>query len=155
MDQEAPVIIDSARTVVNGVSLTMNEYMLRRMLAYRCGKTVYRRDGELVCDRHLPHIDFLRDTPGVIANKLMERTASEDAKELAKNPLLRINYIDFGMGFHHNMPCAVLSGTEHAVIDCATGAFHPSWKAQESGWRLIRATSRFQKWLLRFFNTLR
>ena len=53
----------------------------------------------------------------------------------------------------HDMPCSVLHGQEKAVLDMNQGVFHPSWKAQGDGWRLIRVKSRWQKllfWLAGF-----
>ena len=44
---------------------------------------------------------------------------------------------DGGPWATHNMPCPVLGPPHHAVLDIGTGIFHPSWKAQEQGWRLV------------------
>ena len=52
----------------------------------------------------------------------------------------------------HNQACAVLhSENQPAVYNLGTGIFHPSWKAQEKGYRLIKAATPFQRFLLRFF----
>lgn len=86
-------------------------------------------------------------------NEFMEvqRAAYEELKRV---PLLKPTYFEIGMGYEHNMPCAVYSATDGAVLDCNTGKFHPSWRAQREGWRLVRARSRFQRWLLaKFFNS--
>ena len=48
----------------------------------------------------------------------------------------------------HNMPCAVYRD-KHAVLDCNTGIFHPSWLAQSDGWQLVRAKTWFQRLALR------
>lgn len=65
------------------------------------------------------------------------------------------SFIDFGMGCHHDQACAIYHDPEHiksAVLDCNKGVFKPSWQAQEEGWALVKANTRFQRWLLtRFF----
>jgi hypothetical protein len=48
----------------------------------------------------------------------------------------------------HDMPCAVYR-KKPAVLDCNTGVFHPSWSAQSDGWQLVRATSWFQRLVLK------
>ena len=46
----------------------------------------------------------------------------------------------------HDMPCAVRwQSGDPAVLDISTGVFHPGWKAQEQGWRLVKATSFWQQ----------
>ena len=73
--------------------------------------------------------------------------------ELERTPLLKPTYFDYGMGFNHNMPCCVYSDTEPAVLDTSKGVFTPSWKARKEGWRLVKAETKFQRWLLKkFFN---
>lgn len=50
----------------------------------------------------------------------------------------------------HDQRCAVLRG-EFAVLGMDRGVFEPSWPAQASGWRLVRARTRLQKialWVL-------
>lgn len=47
----------------------------------------------------------------------------------------------------HNMPCSVHQD-EHAVLNCNTGVFRPSWKAQASGYMLVKVP-RWLRWLLR------
>lgn len=70
--------------------------------------------------------------------------------------LLKINFIDWGMGYAHDMPCAIYHDTNHAVLNSNIGVFEPSWKAQGEGWRLVKANTKFQKWLLnKFFNRRR
>lgn len=57
--------------------------------------------------------------------------------------------IDFhGPAACHDMPCAVLP-EKHAVLDCDSGVFHPSWEAQKSGWRLIQVKTWMQRLTLR------
>lgn len=52
----------------------------------------------------------------------------------------------------HDMPCCVdyLAG-EPAVLNTNTGVFGPSWAARRRGWRLVRADTVFQRWILRTF----
>lgn len=49
----------------------------------------------------------------------------------------------------HDQRCAVLPG-ESAVLYMNDGVFHPSWKAQIDGWHLVRATTRVQRFILRY-----
>jgi hypothetical protein len=57
------------------------------------------------------------------------------------------------MGFNHNMPCCVHHDSEHAILETSVGVFAPSWKAQDEGWRLVKAETKLQRWLLKkFFN---
>lgn len=49
----------------------------------------------------------------------------------------------------HDMRCAVEPG-ESAVYFLNDGVFYPSWKAQEKGWQLVQAKTRFQRWILKF-----
>lgn len=81
-----------------------------------------------------------------------EEEQAKAREELKQTPILKVSYAEYGMVFEHNMPCCVHSLTERAVLNCNTGNFQPSWKAQTEGWRLIQAKTRFQRWLLRFFN---
>jgi hypothetical protein len=46
----------------------------------------------------------------------------------------------------HNIPCAVYQD-EPAVINCNTGIFQPSWKAQEEGYMLVKAP-KWLRWLI-------
>ena len=50
----------------------------------------------------------------------------------------------------HTQRCAVLP-EQHAVLDLSTGVFHPSWIAQDQGWRLVRADTFLQRLALRLF----
>lgn len=139
---------------IGETTMSLHEYLLRRTIAaHRSLTPISARYSELKCDRVEPHIDFLRDDPEVIATKLYQREDKDHVRALRDMPLLRVNYQDFGMGYNHNMPCAIHSTTEVAILDCGTGHFHPSNKAHAEGWRLVKAESRFQRWLLRFFNT--
>lgn len=63
---------------------------------------------------------------------------------------LTVNYRNHGIVVEHNMPCAIYQH-EHAVLEIGTGVFQPSWKARREGWRTVRATTWFQKWLLKTF----
>lgn len=54
---------------------------------------------------------------------------------------------DGGPWVTHNAPCSVF-GDEHAVLDLNNGIFLPSWKAQGEGWRLVKADTRFRRWIL-------
>lgn len=47
----------------------------------------------------------------------------------------------------HNQACAVY-WLESAVYEFGDGAFHPSWKAQERGWRLVHC-NRLQLFVLK------
>jgi hypothetical protein len=48
----------------------------------------------------------------------------------------------------HDQRCAVEEG-EFAVYNCQTGVFHPSWKAQKDGWRMIQVTTWWQRLLFK------
>jgi hypothetical protein len=65
---------------------------------------------------------------------------------------------DSGLVAIHNMPCMVQNGVyreiEPAVIDLNSGIFHPSWRAQRDGWFLIRARSKWQRFVCRFIGVL-
>jgi hypothetical protein len=50
----------------------------------------------------------------------------------------------------HNHRCAVLHD-EYAVLDLSRDVFQPSWKAQEMGWRLVKADTWLQKMALCLF----
>jgi hypothetical protein len=66
-----------------------------------------------------------------------------------------IKYFNYGLAITHNYPCPVLyNSDEKAVCNLHDGTFHPSWKAQEAGWKLIKADTWFRKQLLKFFETL-
>lgn len=53
-----------------------------------------------------------------------------------------------GIFAEHDQRCAVLHG-QHAVLELGNGVFHPSWKAQAEGWRLVQAKNWFQRMALR------
>lgn len=61
-------------------------------------------------------------------------------------------------GHSHKMPCNVMNGVyrkrEPAVIDLQSGVFHPSWAAQRDGWFLIRARSRWQRFVCRLIGVM-
>jgi hypothetical protein len=58
--------------------------------------------------------------------------------------------VNHGIWATHDQCCAVLGANEPAVIDCATEVFHPSWKAQGEGWRLVQARTWLQRMALRW-----
>lgn len=60
--------------------------------------------------------------------------------------------VNDGIVAFHDQACAVFHDRESAVFDCNEGYFKPSWRAQKDGWQMVRATTRFQRFLLsRFF----
>lgn len=65
---------------------------------------------------------------------------------------------DSGLVATHNMPCGVMNGvyrdSESAVIDLSSGVFFPSWRAQRDGWFLIRARSRWQRFVCRLIGVM-
>lgn len=60
-----------------------------------------------------------------------------------------IEFVGPGVAMH-NQACAVYHHDTSAVFDCDTGVFHPSWKAQQDGWRLVKA----DRWWKRFLVAL-
>lgn len=62
----------------------------------------------------------------------------------------KIEYVSHGFYVEHDQPCAVLFN-QHAVYNINKDIFEPSWAAQDEGWKLVRAETRFQRWLLRRF----
>ena len=60
-----------------------------------------------------------------------------------RRPFLHVD----GMVAFHDQSCAVISN-ESAVFNLQRGVFEPSWKAQEKGWRLVRAKNKFQALIL-------
>ena len=133
--------------------MSHTERELRRMLCVRMsiGGMAYMDDGEAQCNAVQPFIDFMRDTPHEIQQKHFQRMQSEAYKKLLEQPLLKPSYFEIGMGYEHDMPCAIYTNTEHAVLDTSCGVFKPSWRAQKEGWKLVQAKTKFQKWLLRKF----
>lgn len=122
------------------------ERMLRTLLAKSWGgPMMYWDDGEMQYGV-FPTIDFLRDHPMTIEEKMR----IHGLKALQESGPLKVQVEIEGPTAIHNMPCAVYH-EEHAVLDGNTGVFRPSWKAHEEGWRLVKAVTKFQKWLLRFF----
>lgn len=55
-----------------------------------------------------------------------------------------------GPTVEHDMPCPVHPHL-FAVYQCNTGVFHPSWGAQQEGWRLVRARNWLQRLILHIF----
>ncbi len=55
-----------------------------------------------------------------------------------------------GLNTRHDMRCPVLPG-KYAVLNMKNGVFCPSYTAQAQGWFLVKATTAFQRLLLRFF----
>ena len=83
------------------------------------------------------------------ANRLRPQRG-ENGGLLPRSP----DYVNDGMYADHNMACAVhhyADDLQPAVVNCQTGVFHPSWKAQGEGWQLVQATTKFQRWLLKTF----
>jgi hypothetical protein len=66
------------------------------------------------------------------------------------NPRVHHPEIEFvGPGVaRHNQACAVYHHDTSAVLNCNTGVFHPSWKAQQEGWRLVRADNWWKRLLV-------
>ncbi len=58
-------------------------------------------------------------------------------------------FTDGGPWATHDQRCAVLKG-EPAVIDIGTGVFHPSWKAQSMGYRLVKADTLIRRVIVRW-----
>lgn len=92
------------------------------------------------------NIDVEKDSPETMLHKL-DRV---DLSFLAENPLLVPTIAVDGPVAHHDMPCAV-NRDNHAVLDLSQGVFKPSWECQEQGWHLIKADTKFQRWLIRKF----
>lgn len=55
-----------------------------------------------------------------------------------------------GPAAQHDMPCPVYPES-FAVFQCHRGVFHPSWRAQTEGWRLVRARNWLQRLILHLF----
>lgn len=55
-----------------------------------------------------------------------------------------------GMAAQHDMPCPVHPHL-FALYQPHRGVFHPSWHAQQEGWRLVRARNWFQRLVLWLF----
>ena len=51
----------------------------------------------------------------------------------------------------HDMPCAIYQD-KPAVLDLNTGMFHPSWRAQEDGWMLVKVP-RWARWIVRLISS--
>lgn len=52
----------------------------------------------------------------------------------------------------HDQACPVYR-EKHAVLNLATGIFHPSWDAQSEGYRLVKADTWLRRFALRFFDS--
>lgn len=65
-------------------------------------------------------------------------------------PVRKPTITHLGLATCHDQSCAVLPD-EHAVYNCNTGIFHPSWKAQIQGYHLVHADSKFKKLLIKWF----
>lgn len=57
----------------------------------------------------------------------------------------------YGPCVEHSQSCPVFHGSP-AVLDMTRWVFQPSWKAQELGWRLVRATTWWHKLALRMID---
>ena len=62
---------------------------------------------------------------------------------------------NYGIYATHNMPCCVFHQTKPAVYNCNTSVFEPSWEARELGYFLVKADSKFKRWLLKTFFSIR
>lgn len=62
-------------TGVIGRLETDNEHLRKLLALARCGPTLYTDDGELSDCSVFPHIDFKRDTPAEIEEKIKERNS--------------------------------------------------------------------------------
>lgn len=66
----------------------------------------------------------------------------------------KVNFItDGGPWVSHDMPCPVMWDKQQAVFDMNQNVFVPSWKAQEQGWIMVRATGLrgvLIRWLSRY-----
>lgn len=132
-------------------AFTANERAIRRLYAVAyAGNFLKTEDGELLDESIVPFIDFLRDAPEMIQLKMQQRELRM-LSEVGSMPPMRPTFIDLGLAVEHNMPCAVLGPTRHAVFNTSRGVFQPSGAAQMEGWYLIRATTKFQQWLYRKF----
>lgn len=65
-------------------------------------------------------------------------------------PVRKPTITHLGLAVCHDVACAVLPD-EHAVYNCNTAIFHPSWKAQQKGYHLVNANTKFKKLLLKWF----
>jgi hypothetical protein len=77
----------------------------------------------------------------------MSYTEAQNPDEVEE--LANIKYFDYGIGFHHNMPCCIYPDNQPAVLDCSNGIFTPSWCAQQEGWALVRYNTN-AGWLTKF-----
>lgn len=66
--------------------------------------------------------------------------------------ILKVEINDFNgaMFAEHNYPCPVFSG-ERAVLIIGKTYFQPSWKAQNLGYKLVKAENFIQRILLKYF----
>ena len=62
--------------------MTNDERILRELVAFNCsGFNLYRDDGELSDCSEVPHIDYMRDSPKEIKEKLRVRRVNEFMSE--------------------------------------------------------------------------
>lgn len=98
----------------------------------------------------MSNLDAEVEMSKILADKIVK-----EMDECTKGISVReIKFLDLGMAYDHDMPCAVYHGDSegsHAVLNSNKGVFEPSWKAQREGWQLVQAKTKFQKWLLRKF----
>lgn len=64
---------------------------------------------------------------------------------------MKVDFEDLGPVCTHNMPCAVNYDDAPAVFNSRSGVFQPSWKAQATGWRLIRTDTWLKRLAWRLF----
>lgn len=110
----------------------------------------------------MENVDQVRTTTmtDMDGNKFEVIAEADGSIDLGKQRTLRVNYLDLGMAYWHNMPCPVYTKEEVAVLDLSQGVIMPSWKAQEEGWRtvklslqdkIVRPKSGFGEWVLKHF----
>ena len=57
-----------------------------------------------------------------------------------------------GIVAFHDYPCPVFyDGSESAVFDCQAGVFHPSWRAQALGYKMIKVETFWQRLAFKLF----
>ena len=65
-------------------------------------------------------------------------------------PLADVRTQTDGFVGEHNAPCPVCR-KNHAVWFLNAGTFHPCQECEQQGWMLVRAKTKFQRWLLSTF----
>ena len=65
-------------------------------------------------------------------------------------PLAKWEIINHGIFIEHNFPCPVCQ-SEAAICELWRGLYQPCWDCQKDGAYTVKAKTRFQKFLMRFF----